>query len=190
MIWGLKGKVYKFFGNNLILEVSNVYFEIIVPFKYKLEENSDIFIWTQMIFNENGFNLYGFLSESEKIWFNELIKISGIGPNVAINIISQIDLNEFQEIVIKEDFKSLTRLKGIGKKIAERIIFEMKDKVQMLPSETSKFTEDFITALNVLLSLGVDYNNAKNSLISVLKEKGNLKAEELIKLALNKMKMK
>jgi len=188
MIWGLKGKVYKFFGNKLILEVLNVYLEINVPFKYKIEENSEIFIWTQMIFNENGFNLYGFLSESERTWFNELIKISGIGPNVAINIISQIDLEEFQEIVIKEDLKSLTRLKGVGKKIAERIIFEMKDKIQMIPTEASKFTEDFITALNVLLSLGVDYNNAKNSLISVLKEKGNLKAEELIKLALNKMK--
>ena len=190
MIWGLKGKVYKFFGNKLILEVSNIYLEINVPFKYKIEENSDIFIWTQMVFNENGFNLYGFLSESEKIWFNELIKVSGIGPNVAINIISQIDLEEFKEIIIKEDLKSLTKLKGIGKKTAERLIFEMKDKVQIVSSETSKFTEDFITALNVLLSLGVDYNNAKNSLISVLKEKGNLKAEELIKLALNRIRMK
>jgi len=190
MIWGLKGKVYKFFGNKLILEVSNIYLEINVPFKYKIEENSDIFIWTQMVFNENGFNLYGFLSESEKIWFNELIKVSGIGPNVAINIISQIDLEEFKEIIIKEDLKSLTKLKGIGKKTAERLIFEMKDKVQIFSSENSKFTEDFITALNVLLSLGVDYNNAKNSLISVLKEKGNLKAEELIKLALNRIRMK
>jgi len=190
MIWGLKGKVYKFFGNKLILNVNDVYYEIIVPFKYKFDINSEVFVYIQTIFNENGFSLYGFLNENEKTWFNELIKISGIGPNLALNIISQIDLSEFQEIVIKEDIKNLKRLKGIGNKIAQRVIMEMKDKVQYIPSESSKFTQDFIDALNVLLSLGVDYTTAKNSLLYIIKEKGNLSAEELVKLALSRIKGK
>ncbi len=190
MIWALKGKVHKSFGNKLILKVSDIYFEIIIPFKYSFNKDDEVIIYTQLIFNENGFNIYGFLTESEKLWFNELIKISGIGPNVAINIISQIDLPEFQEAVIKEDIKHLMRIKGIGKKTAERIIIEMKDKVQEIPSETTKFTQDFIDALNVLLSLGIDYTNAKNSLISIIKEKGNLSAQELVKLALSKISNK
>ncbi|MEO0144908.1 MAG: Holliday junction branch migration protein RuvA [candidate division WOR-3 bacterium] len=190
MIWALKGKVHKSFGNKLILKVSDIYFEIIIPFKYSFNKDDEVIIYTQLIFNENGFNIYGFLTESEKLWFNELIKISGIGPNVAINIISQIDLPEFQEAIIKEDIKHLMRIKGIGKKTAERIIIEMKDKVQEIPSETTKFTQDFIDALNVLLSLGIDYTNAKNSLISIIKEKGNLSAQELVKLALSKISNK
>ncbi len=188
MIWALKGKVYKFSGNKLVLEVSNVFFEVIVPFKYSFNTGNDVLIYTQPIFNENGFSLYGFLSESERIWFNELIKISGIGPSIALNIISQVDIAEFQEAVIREDIKILTKIKGIGRKSAERIIIEMKDRVQLIPSETSTFTQDFIDALNVLLSLGVDYSSAKSSLLAVLKEKGNLKVEELVKLALSRIK--
>ncbi len=188
MIWALKGKVYKFLGNKVVLDVSNVFFEIIVPFKYSFNPGDEVLIYTQLILNENGFNLYGFLSESERLWFNELIKISGIGPSIAINIISQVDISEFQEAVIKEDTRTLTKIKGIGRKSAERIIIEMKDKIQMIPSETSAFTQDFIDALNVLLSLGVDYNSAKSSLLIVLKEKGNLKVEELVKIALSRIR--
>ncbi|MCS7245286.1 MAG: Holliday junction branch migration protein RuvA [candidate division WOR-3 bacterium] len=188
MVWGLRGKVHKVLGNKLILNVGDIYFEIIVPFKHKFEVNSEIFIHIQTIYNENGFFLYGFLDENEKVWFNELIKIPGIGPNLAINIISQLNLSEFKEIVIKEDITTFSKLKGIGKKIAQKIINEMKEKAQILPSDESKFTQDFIDALNILLSLGVDYKTAKNSLISIIKEKGNLGIEELVKSTLSKIK--
>ncbi|MEO0202357.1 MAG: Holliday junction branch migration protein RuvA [candidate division WOR-3 bacterium] len=186
MIWALKGKVSKYIGNKLILNVLDIYFEIIVPYKYNFLMGEEVFIYTQLIFSENSFSVYGFLDESEKMWFNELLKISGIGPNIAISIISQMDLVEFQEAIIREDVKHLMKIKGIGKKTAERIIIEMKDKIQEIPSQLSKFTQDFVDALNVLLSLGINYTDAKNSLISIIKEKGNLSVQELVKLALSK----
>jgi Holliday junction DNA helicase RuvA len=97
---------------------------------------------TMMIVREDAMQLFGFMSEAERDVFKLLISISGIGPKIAISILSAVQLAELQEIIMKSDLLRLQKLPGIGKKTAERIIVELRDKIgsvqgfEQLPQES------------------------------------------------------
>lgn len=119
---------------------------------------------TYMNVREDDISLFGFANKEEKDMFFKLISVSGIGPKVAISILSGMKFSELIVCIANEDVKYLSTVKGLGKKTAERIIVELKDKVEMLATSSEK--ADFASNSNIddavetLISLGMNRNDA------------------------------
>lgn len=136
--------------------------------------------------------LYGFATKNEKIIFEHLISISGIGPNTAIVMLSSLTPEEVQHAIVSEDVRTIQGVKGIGAKTAQRVILELKDKLskaQLEASATSSVTSSYNTvrqeALSALITLGITKAAAEKSIDKIIKSSENkLSLEELIKLAL------
>jgi len=165
MIAHLTGKVLTLSGDSLILDVGGVGYEVFLSAsnleKLKHLPNRDaisILIYTAV--REDNITLFGFLNPREKQLFLRLISVSGIGPKLAVNILSGIASDDLIDAIHREDLVRLTSVSGIGKKTAERMIVELKDKLLHLvgsPSlpesrpKRSKLSEDLLSAL---LNLG------------------------------------
>jgi Holliday junction DNA helicase RuvA len=93
---------------------------------------TEISLHTHLVVREDAHILFGFGSERERSFFRELIKISGVGPRIALGILSGVTVDEFQRCVETQDAASLTRIPGIGRKTAERLIIEMRDRLKVL----------------------------------------------------------
>jgi holliday junction DNA helicase RuvA len=150
-------------------------------------------LFTYMAVREDAITLYGFMHPSELEMFRILIGVSGIGPQSAMNVLSQIGIEDFVMAILNEDEKALTRISGIGTKSAKRLILELRDKMKKV-SETM-VTGDFgragpavHDAIRALVSLGFlekESGDAVNAAALMLK---NPTVQELIKAALVKMK--
>ena len=119
-----------------------------------------------MAVREDDISLYGFSSLEEREIFNKLTTVSGIGPKMAIGILSGLNLSDLVVAIIKEDSKLLSQIKGLGKKTAERLCLELKDKLSALPSQDNvtfdlEYDEDAVQmATDTLISLGISKNDA------------------------------
>lgn len=151
--------------------------------------DSEVFLFTELIVREDSLTLYGFSSEEERKLFNLLISVSGIGPKSGIGILSGTKQDEFRTAILTGDTAFLKKLPGVGKKTAERLIVELKDKFdnQLIStsatSNISNVTEDATLAL---ISLGYKQASASKLVSQAVKSSNNKieKSEELIKLAL------
>lgn len=180
--------------NILILENNGIGYELNVS-NYTLFNlptiGEEVKIYTYFQTNENsGVSLYGFLSIEEKLMFLKLISVSGVGPKAAISILSNITLNDLTIAIVTQDIKLLSSTKGIGKKTAERIVVELKDKVEL--SNESLTREQVIVdskaideAVLALVSLGMNKNEALTLARNNAKEDST--AEEIIAKALRDM---
>ena len=180
--------------NILILENNGIGYELNVS-NYTLYNlptiGEEVKIYTYFQTNENsGVSLYGFLSIEEKLMFLKLISVSGVGPKAAISILSNITLNDLTIAIATQDIKLLSSTKGIGKKTAERIVVELKDKVEL--SNESLTREQVIVdskaideAVLALVSLGMNKNEALTLARNNAKEDST--AEEIIAKALRDM---
>lgn len=145
-------------------------------------------VLTYMAVREDGVYLFGFASNEEKELFLKLITVSGVGPKLAISILSGLSISDLNIAIINEDIRLLSKIKGLGKKTAERICLELKDKLSLigLPLETGfveTFNEDAVeTATDTLISLGINKNEAYKLARSYASE--NATAEEIISKAL------
>src|SRR2546428_614672 len=138
MIAQISGRLVLKKPNLIVVDVHGVGFEINIPLSsfYPLpEEGSDVSLQTYTHVREDTLALFGFLTEREKLVFGQLIGISGIGPKLAITILSGLPLEDFIAAVKKGDIFKLTTIPGVGKKTAERVALEMKDKVTRLVAE-------------------------------------------------------
>jgi len=105
---------------------------------YQLPEvGEQVAIWTHLQIKDDAHTLIGFTTEQERKLFRQLIKVNGVGPKMALTILSGIDNQEFANCVVQNDVSALTRLPGVGKKTAERLIIEMRDKVEEFASSTA-----------------------------------------------------
>ena len=103
---------------------------------YKLPEvGSQVTLWTHLLVREDAHSLIGFHDENERALFRQLIRITGVGPKMALTILSGIDEQQFALCVNNNDVAMLTRLPGVGKKTAERLIIEMRDKVEVIAGD-------------------------------------------------------
>lgn len=103
---------------------------------YKLPEVGDqISIWTHLLVKDDSHSLVGFHDEQERRLFRQLIRINGVGPKMALTILSGIDEQQFAVCIANNDLAMLTRLPGVGKKTAERLVIEMRDKIDALAAE-------------------------------------------------------
>ena len=189
----LKGNLAFKNNENAVVDVGGVGYSLQIPFStYKLlpDIDNEVKLYTYMAVREDNISLFGFFSNEEKKIFEQLISVSGIGPKSAIGILSDITPEEFSLAVITDDVNRLTKISGIGKKTAQRMIIELKDKMKKEDitdnTEISKLVEvnnsnaeEAIAALQVL---GYSNKDAVNMVNSVIKD--DMQVEEILKLAL------
>jgi Holliday junction DNA helicase RuvA len=193
MIALLRGTLAYKSSNHVIIDVGGVGYRLFIPLStfYSLPETGEVSLFTHTHVREDALLLYGFLALEEKELFGILISISGIGPKLAVNILSHIPAKDLKRAIATGDIKRLSSLPGIGKKTAERLVLELKDKVgpvHDLPeaddvkSNTTAvdISNDVISAL---INLGYKENQARKVLESMELAPG-LTMEEALKGAL------
>ncbi len=195
MITYLHGSLVKRSPTEIIVDVGGVGYAVHISlstYEQLPEINSEIHILTFYHVREDAQLLYGFMSESEREMFKLLIGVSGIGPRMAQTILSGIRPDELIKTISLGAISTLTSIPGVGKKTAERLVVELKDKVIKLegtekifdlPTSSSSIRNEALTAL---VSLGFTREKAEQSLRSVLNEMDGktISVEELIKRAL------
>jgi Holliday junction DNA helicase RuvA len=176
MIGRLKGILAEKRAPQVLIDCNGVGYEADVSMTtyYQLPETGEpISIWTHLLVKEDSHSLIGFTTEHERKLFRQLIRVNGVGPKMALTILSGINEREFALCVTQNDIVTLTRLPGVGKKTAERLIIEMRDKVEDLIAATHVGTDsgDAVVsagrsskseALEALQSLGYKPGDAEN----------------------------
>lgn len=135
MIGRLKGELLEKHPPQLLIDVSGVGYEVEASMNtfYRLPElGKQVILFTHFVVREDAQLLYGFADREERLLFRTLIKVNGVGPKLALTILSGISTNDFVRSVHDQDTAALVRLPGVGKKTAERLIVEMKDKLKDL----------------------------------------------------------
>lgn len=166
MISQLEGKIAGIKGNAVTLMVNGVGYQIFLS-AYTLgkvagQEQTLFYIHTHV--REDMLALYGFLNEEELMMFELLISISGIGPKVALSILSIADVKTIRTAVVNKDPSILTRVSGVGKKTAERVIVELQNKVDEVGVEDQASALAGQDALEALTSLGYSVSQAREAL--------------------------
>lgn len=177
MISYLKGTIIKKTPQEIVVDIGGVGYKVFIPLStyFKLEDKGkliELFVSTYL--KDDSINLFGFLTEEEKTLFERLIKISGIGPKLALNILSGLGPEEFREVLIKGDTKRISVIPGVGKKTAMRLIVELGDKIS---KEMIKKQEEDINlkeeVLSSLMNLGYKRKDVERYVDSVMQ--GDLK---------------
>lgn len=186
MIGSLKGKLVSRRPDNVLIDVNGVGYQVNVPLNILSNlpmEGQDVFLLIYTHVREDSIQLFGFASEEEKKIFIILLGISGIGPKVALNILSGITYNDFINAIESEDVDMLCRIPGLGKKTAHRLILELREK---LPSSTGTTNRLFEDTLSALINLGYKRNVVHQSLEKAYK-KGFDDIESLLRETLKLM---
>ncbi len=166
MIGRISGKLLERHPPHIIVDVHGVGYEIDVPMStfYQLPANgSDVTLYTHLIVREDAHQLFGFASEQERHVFRQLLKISGVGARTALSVLSGMSVSDLYEAVSAQDSGRLIRVPGIGRKTAERLLLELKDKLDVLVVSATATAAAGTTSdiLNALLALGYNDKEAQ-----------------------------
>lgn len=200
MIGFLSGKLHAKLPPQILINVNGVGYEVEAPMStfYAIGEVGDeVMLLTHMHVREDAMLLFGFASELERSLFKELIKVNGIGAKMAIGILSAMSVNDFVGLVEVGDAPALTKIPGVGKKTAERLVIEMRDRLKGWGSvaSSSVSSETMATpaphnqkssAVEALISLGYKPTQADKMVQAV---ESDLTLEETIKKALQSVKL-
>ncbi len=188
MIGFLSGKIISIKPTQLLLDVNGVGYQVFISISTfeKINESSNVSLHIHTIVREDAINLYGFYSVEEKQMFELLISISGIGPKVALSILSGISVDDLSDAIIKGDVGRLVSIPGVGRKTAERIVLELKSKVSDFETEFTSRTDYSIRqqAISALVTLGYNQKNSEKVVRDLLSVNPNLSLEEIIKKSL------
>ena len=191
MIGSLRGQLMSKQAPQVVIECSGVGYEVEAPMSTFLELpqiGADIFIYTHLLVREDAQILYGFSTQDERLMFRSLLKVNRVGAKLALGILSAMSTNDFRRCVEFEDTTAMSKIPGVGKKTAERLIIEMRDRIDIaapgggkaapLSAAASARTE----AVDALVSLGYKPKEV-NSLLEKL-DVDDKSAEDIIRLAL------
>jgi holliday junction DNA helicase RuvA len=174
MISFLKGKIKHKLKNSLILENNNIGYMVFLKdsFLDRLKEGGGLEVFTHQYVREDSLDLYGFESLEELEFFESLISISGIGPKSALAVLAMANLNDIKESIIRADSHLLTKVSGIGKKTAERVVLELKDKLFSMAGDSGASIAEPLTSeeIDALMSLGYSVSEAREALKKVDKD--------------------
>ncbi len=195
MITSLRGIILEKQAPLLVIEVNGVGYEVLAPMStfYNLPElNTEIKLLTHLSIREDAHVLYGFLVESERKLFRNLIRITGVGPKLALSILSSMELNIFIQCINNNDITQLKRIPGVGKKTAERLVIEMRDYLQNsgisksnstpIATLTTIINTPIEDAISALIVLGYKPNDASHWVNAIAEE--GMTSEILIRRAL------
>ena len=191
MIDQISGKIISINDNYVVLEVGGLGIKVNISanFASKLVNEDLITLVTYLNVREDALDLYGFKNDSERNLFLMLISISGIGPKLAVSILSGLELEELKSNILSGDIKSLTSIPGVGAKTAKRIIIELKDKLSKTTTTELGFEDDFASkiskdVLSALVGLGYSESMATEVIKRINPAKSNKSIESLIKESL------
>lgn len=191
MIARIKGEVWGALPGRIVVGAGGVGYQVLVPVstydRLNPLEGEAIDLKTYQHVRENSLTLYGFANDEERDVFLLLIdRVSGIGPAIAMAVLSGLEVKMFKQAVVNGDAAGLSAVKGIGKKTAERIILELKDKVGVVQTweETGDRTDDARDAEMALIALGFKQADARKSVDRALKANPGAESAEIIRLGL------
>ena len=194
MIAQLNGKILSKNPPEVILEVADIGYEILCPMStfYQLGDTGvTVLLYTHLSIKEDSHTLFGFITKDEKSLFRELIRVNGVGPKVALAILSHLTVGTLVECIGNEDADLLAKTPGIGKKTALKLIVELKDRLDKVEFSSAIYAPSMIQgnhnpnakkALEALQSLGFKSKEA-NKMISAIEDQ-TLSTEDLIRQAL------
>jgi len=192
MIGMLRGKVWEIQSERLVIDVQGVGYLLTVPYGLLAKScpGQELVVYTHVVMREDDLSLYGFSSLEEKQLFLEMLSVSGIGPKAAISLLSTFGTVQIESAIISENLNLLTKVPGIGKKTAQRLILELKEKIKghvSLPMGGETFSTPsplmHSEALQTLLALGFGLEEARQAL-GRQKDGGDSTTEEQVKRAL------
>lgn len=189
MIAKVKGKIDKKLKTSVIVDTGAVAYQVFVPATIltSVNQSEEVALWTHQVVREDSLSLFGFLTFEELEMFELLLAISGVGPKMALGVLAQASLDEIQKAVESSDLTLFTRIPGIGKKNAARIVLELKSKFDQKSLEDITHQpedESFKEAELALKNLGYTAREARTALSTLGK---NLSLEEKIREALKKL---
>lgn len=187
----IEGKVCTISEGIIALLCSNgVAYEIIVSKKLNVNNDDNIRLYTQLIHKEDSMTLYGFKTREEKKMFNTLMSASGVGAKLAMEVLSTYSIDEIMHILFNKDINMLKKVQGMGVKKAEKLLFEIRDKIEKIDINVSSskisYNENESDVIKALISLGFSNNEAVKAL-SNIENKENKTTEDLISLALRNL---
>lgn len=201
MIGFLAGQIIYKKAPLLVIEVGGIGYEVLVSMNtfYRVPSQGINFrLYTHLIIREDAHSLYGFINQEERALFRALIRVNGVGPKVALTILSSLSPEDFVSRVHASDITGLTKLPGIGKKMAERLIVEMQDTLKEMQKYTYHPEGSSLTeveekhspshkndAISALVALGYKSNDANRAVNHVYQT--NMDSETILRKALQKL---
>lgn len=181
MLYFIKGKVEKKGDKFIILESGNLGFKVFVPQSTILEikEKERLKLYTHIYFYENVIEFYGFKTQEELSLFELLISVSGVGPKVALLLLSLGPIKFLVSAIVKGDINYLVKVAGVGRKIAQKIIFELQDKMDKLRIGPLEELPEDIDVIEALKSLGYGIKESQEILKKIPIEKYKTSKERL-----------
>lgn len=193
MITQIKGRLVEKNLTNVVIDCHGVgyYINISLNTHSQIGNSEELLLFTHLHIKEDSHTLYGFVTQNERSIFRLLISISGIGPSIARTMLSSMDPHEIQKSILGENLEAIKSIKGIGLKTAQRVLIELKDKVQKiqgfdenLQSKSNTIKEETLSALEVL---GYSRRQTEKVIDNIIQSHPESSIEELIKSALNKL---
>lgn len=191
MITLLKGVLLEKEESLIVVEVHGIGYEVEVPlltFRKLPLVGEAIVLYTHYFIREDAHILYGFSTHEERSLFRQLIKVNGVGPRLAMSVLSHLSVDEFVRLIHTEKLVLLTKIPGIGKKTAERLVIELRDKLSFLFQSAQSTASANTDATTALVSLGFKREEAAYLVARV--ERPDLESGEMIKRALRQAVIK
>lgn len=188
MIATLTGKVAEKVGDVIVLDCNGVGYGLLVTFEDfgALETGSDAKLYVYEHIRENSHDLFGFKNIETKRLFELLLSVNGVGPKMALAILSIANMNQVKQAIAKGDTKFISQANGVGKRVAERVVVDLKDKVGLVASDDamdflSSLADPSDEAMQALVALGYSVQDAADALKKI---DSKLSTEDRIKQAL------
>jgi Holliday junction DNA helicase RuvA len=198
MIEQISGNILKKSPTFCVVECSGIGIGLHISLNtYKTlgNEKESINLLTYLHVREDALQLFGFSEDVERETFRKLINVSGVGPRLAMTILSGLSVIEFTTAVVNDNYELLTKIPGVGKKTAQRVTLELKEKLELFPEAAEKDIavismdkQKYSEAISALITLGYKRLEAQKSIAKVTRKHGDdIPLEELIKFALKEV---
>ena len=193
MITQIQGKMVEKNPDHVVVECNGLGYHVNISLQTfsNIPDQENLKLYTHLVIREDAHILFGFYSKTEREIFKMLISVSGVGPSIAITMLSSMDTGEIQQAIGSEDVSKIQSVKGIGLKTAQRVVVDLKDKIlksyeisEDLPSSNNTIKIEALSALEVL---GFSRKKIEKVIQVILQNSPDISLEELIKQALKNL---
>ena len=187
MIATLRGEITQIEDTSLVVEVGGIGMRVHVPAKLRerMKVGESILLYTHFVVRQDAMSLYGFESQGERDLYNMLLSVNGVGPKLALAVLSSLSLDTVQRAVFNEEYDILNRVPGVGKKTAQRIVLSLQDKLKPLDAleQVAAMSDTDGEVLAALTALGYSVVEAQTAIQAIPKDAPK-DVEERLRLAL------